>query len=77
MLSQISELGSENLGAGSLDEGKLGNDNGDARFYGTGFPLSSWSDSSNFTENLGGLRRDQDSDRKLSSGTQVATSLFG
>lgn len=77
MLSQISEIGSENLGAGSLNEGKSGNGNTDARFYGTGFPLSSWSDSSNFTENLGGLRRDQDNDRKLFSGNQVAISLLG
>ncbi|XP_048321938.1 transcription factor bHLH130 isoform X2 [Ziziphus jujuba] len=70
MLSQISEIGSENLGAGGLEEGKLGSSNGDGRFYGTGFPLGSWSDSSNFTESLGGLRRDQDNDRKLFSSTQ-------
>lgn len=78
MLSQISEIGSENLGAGGLEEGKLGSSNGDGRFYGTGFPLGSWSDSSNFTESLGGLRRDQDNDRKLFSSTQVALifSLF-
>lgn len=79
MLSHISEIGSENLGPGSLEEGKLGNSN-DGRFYGTGFPLGSWSDSSNFTESLGGLRRDLDDDRKLFSisSTQVAmNSLFG
>lgn len=70
MLSQISEVGSDNLGASTLDEEKLRNGNSDARFYGTGFPFGSWNDSSNFTDNYGGLRRDQENNRKLCSGTQ-------
>ena len=77
MLSQISEDGTESLGAGSLEEDKLGNGNGDARFYGTGFPFGSWNDSSNFTDNFGGLRRDQESNRKLCSSFQVWNFLFG
>lgn len=76
MLSQISEVGSDNLGASTLDEEKLRNGNSDARFYGAGgFPFGSWNDSSNFTDNYGGLRRDQESNRKLCSGTQVVKSL--
>ncbi|KAL5545536.1 hypothetical protein UlMin_005223 [Ulmus minor] len=70
MLSQISEIGSESLGASNLDEGKLGNGNGDARYYGNGFPFGSWNESLNFTDNFGGIRRDQDNSRKLCSGTQ-------
>lgn len=76
MLSQISEVGSDNVGASTLDEEKLRNGNSDARFYGAGgFPFGSWNDSSNFTDNYGGLRRDQESNRKLCSGTQVVKSL--
>lgn len=70
VLSQISEDGSENLGASTLDEEKLGNGNGDARFYGTGFPFSSWNETSNFTDGFSGLRRDQENNRKLCSSTQ-------
>lgn len=76
MLSQISEVGNENLEANTLDEEKLGNDNGDARFYGTGFPFGSWNDASNFSDSFNGLRRDQDNNRKLCSSTQVRTFLF-
>lgn len=77
MLSQISEVEGEDLGANTLDEEKLGNDNGDARFYGTGFAFGSWTDSSNFSESFNGLRRVQDNTRKLCSSTQVRTFLFG
>ena len=36
-----------------------------------GFPFGTWNDSSNFPENLGGMRRDQDHDGKLFSVDQV------
>ncbi|XVE75675.1 hypothetical protein DITRI_Ditri12bG0111800 [Diplodiscus trichospermus] len=70
MLSQISEMGNENIGANSPDEGKLGNSNSDARFYGTGFQYGSWNDSTRFTENFSGLKRTQDNDRKFFSTNQ-------
>nr|WKE35246.1 basic helix-loop-helix family protein [Rosa persica] len=35
-----------------------------------GFPFGAWNDPSNFAENLGGMRRDQDNDQKLFSATQ-------
>ncbi|XWS43203.1 hypothetical protein CRYUN_Cryun16bG0082500 [Craigia yunnanensis] len=70
MLSQISEIGNESIGANSPDDGKLGNSNGDARFYGSGYQYGSWNDSAHFTENFSGLKRTQDNDRKFFSTTQ-------
>ncbi|XVF56051.1 hypothetical protein PTKIN_Ptkin06aG0086300 [Pterospermum kingtungense] len=67
MLSQISEAGNESIGANSPDDGKLGNSNSDARFYGTGFQYDSWSDSAHLTQNYSGLKRTQDNDRKFFS----------
>ncbi|PON58130.1 Basic helix-loop-helix transcription factor [Parasponia andersonii] len=72
VLSQISEVESESFEANTLDEEKLGNDNGVARFCGSGFTFGSWNDSSNFSESFDGLRRDQDNNRKLCSSTQNA-----
>ncbi|KAM3690399.1 hypothetical protein ACB094_09G119600 [Castanea mollissima] len=70
MLSQISEIGSENLGANSPDDGKLGNGSVDAQFYGPGVPYSSWNDPSHFTENFTVMKREQDDDGKLFSANQ-------
>ncbi|XP_062117614.1 transcription factor bHLH130 [Humulus lupulus] len=70
ILSQISEVESEHLEANTLDEEKLGNENGEARFFGSGFSFGSWNDSSNFPDSYGALRRDQDISRKLCSSTQ-------
>lgn len=70
MLSQISEIGSESAGVDSVDDVKLGNGNGDARFYGSGLPYGSWNDSSHFTENFAGLKRDEENETKLFSTTQ-------
>ncbi|KAK9291051.1 hypothetical protein L1049_009235 [Liquidambar formosana] len=58
LLSHISETGSESIGAGSADDGKLGTC--DTQFYGSGFPVGSWNDSVQFAEDGG----------KLFSGTQ-------
>ncbi|XVF75849.1 hypothetical protein PTKIN_Ptkin13bG0220000 [Pterospermum kingtungense] len=64
MLSQISEIGDESIGANSPDGGKLGNSNSDARFYGTGYQYGS------FAENFSGLKRTQDNDQKFFSANQ-------
>ncbi|XP_031280209.1 transcription factor bHLH130-like [Pistacia vera] len=69
MLSQISEIESDSV-AGSPTDGKVGNGDGDARFYSAGFPYGSWNDLSHFVENFTGMKRDQENDRKLFSGTQ-------
>ena len=71
MLSQISEIGNESIGANSPDDGKLGNCNSDARFHGTEYQYGSWNDSARFTENFSGLKRTQDNDRKFFSTNQV------
>ncbi|GMY14160.1 transcription factor bHLH130 [Fagus crenata] len=62
MLSQIPDLESESLGANSPDDGKLGNGNVDARFYGPGLPYGSWNDPSHFAENFSVMKREQDND---------------
>lgn len=71
MSSQISDIGTETIGANSPLDGKLGNGNDDARFYGLGFPYGSWNDPSNLAENFTTMKREQDDDGKLFSGTQV------
>uniref|UniRef100_A0A2P2JM38 BHLH domain-containing protein n=1 Tax=Rhizophora mucronata TaxID=61149 RepID=A0A2P2JM38_RHIMU len=51
MLSQISEIGNESIGAGSPDSGRPGNGS-------AGFPYSSWGDS-HFVDNFNGMKRNQ------------------
>lgn len=73
MLSRISEDANESLVASPLEEEKLGTvNNGDTttRFYGSGYAYGSWNDSFDFTENFGGQRRDQESNRKPCSGLE-------
>ncbi|XP_022746921.1 transcription factor bHLH130-like [Durio zibethinus] len=65
MLSQNSEIGNQSIGANGADDGKLGNSNNDAGFYGTGYQYGSWNDSAHFTENFSGLKGTQDDDRKF------------
>ncbi|GKV34626.1 hypothetical protein SLEP1_g42987 [Rubroshorea leprosula] len=70
MLSQISEIESESIETRVPDDdNKLRTSSGDGRFYGTDFLYGSWNDSSNFTENFCGMKREQD-DRKLFSSIQ-------
>lgn len=77
MLSQISEIGSESFGASGPDAGKLRNGSGDSRFYSSpGFPYGSWNDI-HFAENFNGMKRDQDSNGKLFSNTQVSICVLG
>ncbi|KAF5473330.1 hypothetical protein F2P56_009949 [Juglans regia] len=70
MLSQISEIGTETVGANSLLDGKLGNGNDDSRFYGLGLPYDYWNDPSHLAEKFTAMKREQDDDGKLFSGTQ-------
>ncbi|GAV63922.1 HLH domain-containing protein/Ras domain-containing protein [Cephalotus follicularis] len=71
MLSQIFENENESMQAGSPDDGKLENSDGDARFYNPGFPYGSWNDSSHNSENFNGIKREGDSDGKASTGSQI------
>lgn len=54
MLSRISEVETD-----SPTHEKVGNGNGDARFYSTGLSYGSWNDSSHFTENFTNMKREQ------------------
>lgn len=64
MMSQISEMGNENMGANSSpDDGSLGNVNGSSRVYVSGFPISSWEDSP--LENFTGLKRARNINGKI------------
>lgn len=76
MLPQISEIGSESVGPNSPCDAKLGNGNDDARFYGLGFPYGSLTDPLHFSENFTGMKREQDEDGELFSGTQVSNLSF-
>lgn len=71
MLSRISEIENETGVNGGLDHEKLGNSNGDAQFYGSGFPFGSLNNSSKFAENFTGLKREIDSDQNLFADSQV------
>ncbi|KAI3412216.1 BHLH domain-containing protein [Psidium guajava] len=70
MLSQISELGSESFGADSPDDAKIGIGSGNSRFHGSGYLFNSWSDSSNFSQNFIGLKRDEENGLKKFSSDQ-------
>ncbi|KAI4300732.1 hypothetical protein L6164_034073 [Bauhinia variegata] len=66
ILSQISELESESIGPTSPDDGRLAATNG----YVSGFSYSSWNDTSRLSENISGLKRDQNNSDKLFSNAQ-------
>ncbi|KAL1330602.1 transcription factor bHLH130 isoform X2 [Arachis hypogaea] len=65
MLSQISEIGNEEIGANSPEDGRQGGSNGDALHYSPGFCYGSWSDAPQHSENLTGLKRGRSSNGKL------------
>ncbi|XP_054800096.1 transcription factor bHLH130-like [Prosopis cineraria] len=71
-LSQISEIECEGIGATSPDNGRVGTNSGDTRYYGPGFPYTSWNDTSHVSENLTGFKRHQTSNEKLYSDGQNA-----
>lgn len=70
MLSSISEIENQTCGTNGRDD-KLGNCNRDTQFYGSGFPIGSWNNSSKFAENFSGIKREIDSDQNLFSESQV------
>ncbi|XP_061365230.1 transcription factor bHLH130-like [Gastrolobium bilobum] len=70
MLSQISEIGSEDIEATSPDDGRHGGNNGDAQQYGSGFPYDSWNDTPQLSGNLSGLKRGRSGNEKLFSDVQ-------
>ncbi|XP_068637454.1 transcription factor bHLH130 [Aristolochia californica] len=69
LLSQISEMGVENLGPDSED-GNLGSGNNGGRCYMPSFPVSSWDDTSLVSENFSGLKRVRDINGKMISDSQ-------
>ncbi|KAG7958606.1 hypothetical protein I3843_10G028300 [Carya illinoinensis] len=70
LLSQISEIGTETVVANSPLDGNLGNGNDDPRFYGLGLPYGYWNDPSHLAEKFTAMKREQDVDGKLFSGTK-------
>jgi hypothetical protein len=73
MLSQISEIDSEDIEATSPNDG---GSNGDTTHYGSGFPYSSWNDTQSFSENLIGLKRGRSGNEKMFSDFQVCLLLW-
>lgn len=71
ILSQITEIGSEDIEATSPDDGRERSSNGDSTHYGSGFPYSSWNDTQSFSENLSGLKRGRSGNEKMFSDIQV------
>ncbi|XP_011020282.1 PREDICTED: transcription factor bHLH130-like [Populus euphratica] len=67
LLSQISEIGSESMEAGSPDSGKLTSVSVDGRFYSShGFPYGSWNDS-HLSENFSSMKREQENGNLFSN----------
>ncbi|KAA8517021.1 hypothetical protein F0562_017161 [Nyssa sinensis] len=59
----------ENMGTNGHEDGKLGDGNEDTQFYSSGYSFGSWNDSTHFTENFTGLKRELEDD-ELFAGTQ-------
>ncbi|XP_027366840.1 transcription factor bHLH130 [Abrus precatorius] len=71
MLSQISEIGSEEIEATSPDDDRRQRgSNGDGQHYGHGFPYGSWNDTPQLSENLSGLKRGRTGNEKIFSDIQ-------
>lgn len=70
MLSQISELGSEDIEATSPDDDTKHGGN-DTQHYGPGFPFGSWNDTPQLSENISGLKRGRSGNEKMFSDVQV------
>ncbi|KAG5003426.1 hypothetical protein GLYMA_10G093100v4 [Glycine max] len=66
MLSQISEIGNEDIEATSPDDDTRHEGN-DTQQYGPGFPYGSWNDTPQLSENLSGLKRGRSSNEKMFS----------
>lgn len=75
MLSQISEIDSGNTGLTSNDNTKNRAVDGDTQYYNSEYPLRSWNDTLQFTENYT-LKRERDDDDdydRLFSSVQVVS----
>ncbi|TKY53287.1 dimerization protein [Spatholobus suberectus] len=72
MLSQISEIGSEDIEATSPDDDRRhgGSGTGDTQHYDPGFPYGSWNDTPQLSENLSGLKRGRSGNEKIFSDVQ-------
>jgi len=70
MLSQISEIGSEDIEATSPDDDASHGGN-DTQHFGPGFPYGSWSETPQLCENLSGLKRGRSDNEKIFSEVQV------
>ncbi|KAM0941567.1 putative transcription factor bHLH family [Dioscorea sansibarensis] len=68
IMSQISEMGSENMGGSSPEESNLGNGNGSGRCYIPGYPVGTWDDNAMLTDNFSGLKRTREADGKIIAG---------
>jgi len=64
ILSPTSKMGSEGLRVTSPEDGRQGGSNGDATYYGPGFPCASWNETPN-------PKRQRNSNDELLSGDQV------
>jgi hypothetical protein len=74
LLSQISEIGSESMEAGSPDSGKLSSVSVDSRFYSShGFPYGSWNDS-HLSENFSSMKREQENGNLFSNAQVICVS---
>ncbi|RZC25481.1 transcription factor bHLH130-like [Glycine soja] len=69
MLSQISELGSEDIEATSPDDDTKHGGN-DTQHYDPGFPFGSWNDTPQLSENISGLKRGRSGNEKMFSDVQ-------
>jgi len=79
VLSQISEIGNEDIEATSPHDDASHESNG-TQHFGLGFPYGSWSDTPQLSENLIGLKRGRSDNEKIFSEVQVyrvcLTALF-
>lgn len=72
VLSQISEIESEDIEPTSPDDARQGGNSGNASsHFGSGFPYGSWSDTQPISENMSSLKRGRSGNEKMFSYIQV------
>ncbi|XP_047172683.1 transcription factor bHLH130-like [Vigna umbellata] len=69
MLSQISEIGSEDIETTSPDDNTTHGGN-DTQHFGPGFPYGSWNETLQLSENLSGMKRGRSDSEKIFSDVQ-------
>ncbi|KAK7285538.1 hypothetical protein RJT34_20312 [Clitoria ternatea] len=67
MSTQNRTMGGEAIETTSPDDGRHGNGNDDARYFGPGFPYASWNDTSQHSDKLIGSKRQRNSNDELPS----------